>query len=176
MRHNGSSPLPHSDRLTTLHSSITTLHFPHHNLTCMISLLSVLSVVLSWLTCSQNARAATTDSTCVRSCSEYSIVLGHCRIIYGDHRSSTLASTVDLELTSLAYTANLTYANDFVSCVCTGQENDQVIGDDALQAAAGICQACDTTPDRIKEDLSVSHTSGTIDRTSADGRCCWTCA
>lgn len=51
---------------------------------------------------------------------------------------------------------NMTFANEFVNCICTGQENDAVLGNDALSTSVGICQSCQMTPGKIKDDLSVS--------------------
>jgi hypothetical protein len=59
------------------------------------------------------------------------------------------------QLTPTASHPNQTVADQFLSCLCTGSIRNSSIGNAAIQASAGICQECTTTPERVKEDLSV---------------------
>jgi hypothetical protein len=58
-------------------------------------------------------------------------------------------------LTPTASHPNQTVADQSLSCLCTGSIRNSSIGNAAIQASAGICQDCTTTPERVKEDLSV---------------------
>jgi hypothetical protein len=51
---------------------------------------------------------------------------------------------------------NYTFANDFVQCLCQGQEDGNALGNDAVTSALGSCSSCSTTPQMVKDDLSVS--------------------
>ncbi|ORY26162.1 hypothetical protein BCR39DRAFT_459516, partial [Naematelia encephala] len=82
--------------------------------------------------------AASTDTTCVDACSDWSVTLGHCRGIYGN----------------LPEQQNATFADEFVDCLCVGWNNDAELGTDAMAASVGTCQACEGTPARVQEDLS----------------------
>ncbi|KAI9639274.1 uncharacterized protein MKK02DRAFT_29373 [Dioszegia hungarica] len=89
------------------------------------------------------ARAVYTDQACVAACSDRSVVLGHFRGIYGNE----------------PYRQNFTFANDFVNCCCSGEENDKSLGRDKSLASAGICQSCESTPWAVKDDLSAVNGS-----------------
>jgi hypothetical protein len=100
--------------------------------------------------------AASSDLTCVQTCSDYSVVLGHCREQYWVSRECHHHSGSPL---TPAAAGNETTADIFVGCLCNGEENDKVLGQEALMRSVGICQSCGSTPPRIQEDLSVSYWS-----------------
>jgi hypothetical protein len=112
--------------------------------------------------------AATTDTTCVVSCSTWSVVLGYCRGIYGNVRESAQSPYSSYTSFSVSYRSgrdltvdaaqqkNLTFGNAFLSCLCVGSEASGAIGNTTFLSDASICQGCSTTPPRIQSDLSVS--------------------
>ena len=108
--------------------------------------------ILLLLSAAWGVLAASSDSTCITPCSDYSVVLGHCREQYWVNRECFCAAGQSLKL---AAEGNETTADSFLGCMCNGEENDKVLGYDAIMNSVGICESCSSTPPRIQEDLSV---------------------
>jgi hypothetical protein len=47
---------------------------------------ALIGLVVSITSTILSVQAATTDQSCLDACSDYSVVLGYCRIIYGNER------------------------------------------------------------------------------------------
>lgn len=48
------------------------------------------------------------------------------------------------------------YSNQFLACLCTGQNPNGEYGNETMSQSASNCESCSTTPALIKKDLSVS--------------------
>ncbi|WVR06854.1 hypothetical protein IAU60_003890 [Kwoniella sp. DSM 27419] len=118
----------------------------HRSLT-LIPFLAFLTLLI------QSAQAVKgVDQNCVLKCSDWSVVLGHCRAEYNQ----------------VYQQYNLTYMNDFLGCLCTGSTSRGELGNATIGESAGTCLACRTTPGIIKNNLStfltlcaVQHANGT---------------
>ncbi|EIW65894.1 hypothetical protein TREMEDRAFT_65979 [Tremella mesenterica DSM 1558] len=84
-------------------------------------------------------RAATTDPVSVLACSDYSEVLGYCHGMFDPQPNL----------------ANYTYANEFLSCMCSGNKSTPSDGKEAYLKNVGICESSSTTPSVIVSDLSL---------------------
>lgn len=96
-----------------------------------------------------------TDMQCVNSCTDWSITLGYCRGEFGPARKP-LVMVRSTQLTFSAQYKNFTFANDFVGCLCRGDRTTEAIGNESMVQSVGICSTCETTPNQIKKDISVS--------------------
>ncbi|WVQ73965.1 hypothetical protein IAR50_003546 [Cryptococcus sp. DSM 104548] len=74
---------------------------------------------------------------CLSGCSDWSVTLGYCRGQYGNFSQQM----------------NLTYMNEFVGCLCEGDNANGGFGNDTITQSAGICQSCETTPELIVTNL-----------------------
>ncbi len=48
------------------------------------------------------------------------------------------------------------FSNQFLACLCQGQNAIETYGNETMVQVAGVCQSCSTTPATVKGDLSVS--------------------
>lgn len=128
--------------------------------------------------------AAWASDACVKSCSDWSIVLGHCRGQFEPARKSisrcwvperSLGIEEDQDQNveqgwvegdaysktngwQIAHQTNITYASQFIQCLCDGSKENanEMMGPGAMKEAAYTCSECITTPAVIVEDLNVS--------------------
>lgn len=56
----------------------------------------------------------------------------------------------------VAHQTNITYASQFIQCLCDGSKENEVMGTEAMEAAVSTCSTCVTTPSIIVADLQVS--------------------
>nr|XP_019046653.1 hypothetical protein I302_05403 [Kwoniella bestiolae CBS 10118]OCF25583.1 hypothetical protein I302_05403 [Kwoniella bestiolae CBS 10118] len=48
---------------------------------------------------------------------------------------------------------NLTYTNDFLSCLCAGTNSTGTLGPELMADSASFCMGCEATPKKIKDNL-----------------------
>lgn len=77
--------------------------------------------------------------------------------------------------TYLAHQTNVSYATEFVKCICDGQRDDGVLGFEPMLAAVETCSTCYQTPNVIRGDLNVSISLALgIDQLMSNRSNCWT--
>lgn len=50
----------------------------------------------------------------------------------------------------------MSYATEFVKCICDGTKGDGILGQEKMMESVNICGGCATTPSVIKGNLGVS--------------------
>ena len=60
-----------------------------------------------------------------------------------------------LGVDGIAHQTNVTYATEFVKCICIGTGEGGVLGQEKMLDSVGICAGCASTPELIKSDLTV---------------------
>ncbi|ODN80590.1 hypothetical protein L202_02782 [Cryptococcus amylolentus CBS 6039] len=103
----------------------------------MLSRATLIFPILLFLGLGRRVLANYESEECLSGCSDWSVALGYCRGQYGNFSQQM----------------NLTYMNDFVGCLCVGDNADGGFGNDTMTQSAGICQSCATTPKLIATNL-----------------------